>query len=138
VEGHEIWRYERMVNRQLDLFLRAQLAQRLVRNKPFIGPAQPANLRKPKRNLTPREDRGNTYIRSGEPLTVRFDKPVTAAMIDIGADFLDEYALLFLRNGKELGTTRVPPVAWTGAEHPYGEPGLQSRLVPVPLACRSG
>ncbi|HEY7427780.1 MAG TPA: hypothetical protein VH682_26350, partial [Gemmataceae bacterium] len=137
-EGHDIWRYERMVNRHLDLFLRAQLAQRLVRNKPFLGPAQPASLRKPKRNMTPREERGNIHLQRGEPLTVRFDKPVTGTMIDISGHFLDQYMLLFLRDGEELGTTRVPPVTWTGVENAYCEAGLQSRLVPVPPACHPG
>ncbi|HEY7155091.1 MAG TPA: hypothetical protein VH575_14100, partial [Gemmataceae bacterium] len=75
VAGYDIWRYERMDNRQLDLFLRAQLAQRLVRNKPFLGPAQPVRLRQPKRNLTPCAERGNIHLQRGEPLTVRFDKP---------------------------------------------------------------
>jgi hypothetical protein len=136
VEDYEIWRYDRMVSRQLDLFLRAQLAQRLVRNKPFIGPSQPASLRKPKRNLLPWETRGNIPIKPGESLTLRFDKPVTGAMIDISAHFADEYSLLFLRDGKELGTARVPSVMWTGAESAYCQPGMQSRLVQVPDACR--
>jgi hypothetical protein len=57
-------------------------------------------------------------------------------MIDISANYLDQYLLLFARDGKELGSTRVPSVVWTGAEIAYCKPGLQSRLVPVPPACR--
>ena len=42
-----------------------------------------------------------------------------------------------MRDGKELGVTRVPSVEWTGAESAYCKPGLQARLVPVPPACRT-
>lgn len=132
-----IWRYERMRHRQLDLFLRAQIAQRLVREKPYLVPSEPVALRTPKRNLTPCEARGNIPLQRGKELTVRFDKPVTGAMIDLSANYCDAYTLVFLHDGRELGTARVPLVEWTGAEFVYCKPGLQSRLVPVPAACRS-
>ncbi|HWG42019.1 MAG TPA: hypothetical protein VN688_04475 [Gemmataceae bacterium] len=135
-EHHEIWRYDRLANRQLELFLRAQLAQRLVRDKPFLAPTEPSSLRKPKRNLTACDARGTIHLARGNSFTVRFDRPTTGAMIDISADFADEYSLLFLRGGKELGQTHVPAVEWTGSEIAYCKPGLQSRLVQVPLACR--
>jgi hypothetical protein len=132
-----IWRYERMRHSQLDLFLRAQLGQRLVREKPYLVPSDPVSLRTPKRNLTPSEARGNIRLQRGQELTIRFDKPVTGAMIDLSANYCDAYTLVFLHDGRALGTARVPPVEWTGAEFVYCSPGLQSRLVSVPSACRS-
>lgn len=138
VEGYEIWRYDRMANRQLDLFLRAQLAQRLVEQRPFVGPNDLHNLGVPKRNLTAWESRKNTQIPRDGHISIRFDKPVHGAMIDISANFADEYMLWFSRDGRKLGKTRVPSVDWTGAEIAYCEPGLQSRLVAVPPACRDG
>lgn len=134
---YEIWRYERMVSRQFDLFLRAQLAQRLVRHKPFLGPVHPPTLSMPKRNLTAWDDPRNVLLESNASLIIRFDKPVTGAMIDLSAHYSDEYSLVFIRDGRELGTVRVPGVQWTGAESAYCRAGLQSRLVPVPPACRS-
>src|SRR5579883_1943660 len=138
VEGYEIWRYEKMENRQLDLFLRAQLAQRLVEENPFAAPTEPHLLGVPKRNLTAWESRSNVQVPRDGALTIRFDKPARGAMIDITANFADEYMLFFYRAGRALGKTRVPSVDWTGAEIAYCEPGLQSRLVPVPPACREG
>lgn len=135
IEGYEIWRYDRLDNRQLDLFLRAQVAQRLVEHKPFVGPCQPAVLACPKRNLTPWNARGNVQLRREEPLTIRFDKPVTGHMIDLAANYADEYLLSFFRDGKKLSETRVSAVAWNGAEIAYSTPGLQSRLVQIPEAC---
>jgi hypothetical protein len=137
VDHNEIWRYDRMISRQLDLFLRAQLAQRLVKNKPFVGPSEPSRLRKPKRNLTAWDDAKNILLDRGGSLTLRFDKPIAGDMIDISANALGCYLLRFARDGKELGSTRVPSVEWTGAESAYCKPGLQSRLVPVPPACRT-
>lgn len=132
-----IWRYESMRHRQLDLFLRSQIAQRLVREKPYLVPSEPVALRTPKRNLTPCEARGNIALQRGQELTIRFDKPVTGAMIDLSANYCDAYTLVFLHDGRELARARVPLVEWTGAEFVYCKPGLQSRLVPVPAACRS-
>ncbi len=103
VEGHEIWRYDRLVNRQLELFLRAQVAQRLVEQKPFVGPSEPRNLARPKRNLTPWDARGNVQLAREQTLTIRFDQPVRGEMIDIAADFADEYMLWFFRSGRKLG-----------------------------------
>ncbi len=137
VEPYEIWRYDRMVSRQLDLFLRSQLAQRLIRNKPFVGPSEPSRLGKPKRNLTPWDAPKNIPLAREDSLILRFAQPVTGAMINISANYSDRYTLLFARDGRELGSTRVPSVEWTGAEAAYCEPGLQSRLVPVPPACRT-
>jgi hypothetical protein len=137
VEGYEIWRYERLENRNWDLFLRAQLAQRLVEERPFLRPSEPAELAQPKRNLTPWDARGNVQLDRAKTLSIRFAKPVTGRMIDLAANFADQYELHFLRRGQELDKTRVPSVEWNGAEVAYGEPGLQSRLVAVPEACRA-
>ncbi|HTU21218.1 MAG TPA: hypothetical protein VMG10_24405 [Gemmataceae bacterium] len=133
---YEIWRYDRMVNRHLDLFLRTQAAQRLVEQKPFVRPYQPAILAHPKRNLTSWNARGNVQLQRDATLTIRFEKPVAGRMIDIAANYADEYLLWFYREGRKLGKTRVSAVAWNGAEIAYCEPGLQSRLVEVPEACR--
>jgi hypothetical protein len=138
VDEYEIWRYDRMVNRPLELFLRAQVAQRLVEQKPFVGPCQPAALALPKRNLTSWDAPGNVQLRRDGTITVRFDKAVAGQMIDIAANYADEYLLEFFRAGQNLGQTRVSAVAWNGAESAYCEPGLQSRLVAVPEACRTG
>jgi hypothetical protein len=136
VLGYEIWRYERLANRQLDLFLRAQLAQRFAEQRPFVGPREPSLLAVSKRNLTAWESRKNVLLPREDTLVVRFDKPARGAMIDIAANFADEYILWFYRAGRKLCKTRVPSVDWTGAEIAYCEPGLQSRLVAVPPACR--
>jgi hypothetical protein len=138
VDGYEIWRYEKMANRQLDMFLRAQLAQRLVEQLPFVGPSEPLALAVPKRNLTAWESRRNVQVPRDQTLSIRFDKPAHGEMIDIAANFADEYMLWFYREGRKLGNVRAPSVDWTGAEIAYCEPGLQSRLVAVPHACREG
>src|SRR6185437_7123414 len=104
----------------------------------FVGPCQPPALAHPKRNLTSWNARGNVQLRSEETLTIRFDKPITGQMIDISADYADEYLLWFFRGGQKLGKTRVSAVAWNGSEIAYSEPGLQSRLVSVPEACGPG
>lgn len=135
VDGFEIWRYRRLVNRQLDLFLRAQAAQRLVEQKPFVGPSEPLCLARPKRNLTAWQARGNVQLTRETTLTIRFAKPVAGRMIDLAANYADEYLLWFFRGGHKLGKTRVSAVAWNGAEIAYCQPGLQSRLVAVPPAC---
>ncbi|MGH7223448.1 MAG: hypothetical protein ACRELF_09485, partial [Gemmataceae bacterium] len=136
--GFKIWRYDHLANRQLDLFLRAQAAQRLVEQKPFVGPCQPAALARPKRNLTSWNARGNVQLRRDAALAIRFDKAVAGQMIDIAANYEDEYLLWFFRGGQKLGKTRVSGVAWNGSEIAYCEAGLQSRLVAVPAACRHG
>jgi hypothetical protein len=110
----------------------------LVEEKPFVRPTEPRLLSVPKRNLTAWEARNNVQILRGGSLVIRFDGPVRGAMIDIAANFADEYLLSFFLAGQELGQTRVPSVDWTGAEIAYCEPGMQSRLVPVPPACREG
>jgi hypothetical protein len=120
----------------LDLFLRAQVAQRLAEQKPFVGPCEPAALARPKRNLTAWNERGNIQLCRDATLVVHFDKAVTGRMIDIAANFEDEYLLLFFRDGQPLGKTRVSAVAWNGSEIAYSEPGLQARLVAVPAACQ--
>jgi hypothetical protein len=138
IPDYEIWRYERLESRQLELFLRAQLAQRLVHERPFVAPSEPRTLGKLRRNLTPPNARGLVPLDHGGSLTLRFDAPVTGRTIDISANCSDEFLLHFSCEGRELGTTRVPAVPWTGVEIAYCPPGLQSRLVAVPPACRSG
>jgi hypothetical protein len=139
VDKFDIWRYDRLDSRQLDLFLRAQMAQRLVEQKPFVGPSEPRILAQPKRNLTPWGARGNVQIPHGGTLVLRFDKPVRGAMIDLAANFTDQYVLRFFRAGRELDKAHVSTVDWNGAESGYYcDPGLQARLVAVPGACRDG
>jgi hypothetical protein len=135
--GYEIWRYERLLDRQWELFLRAQLAQRLVRRKPFLSPAQPETLRSPKPNLTPWNDSRNLRVERGSSLSIRFDKIITGATIDISSNYSDQYNMIFVRDGLDVGSVRVPSVEWTGAETAYCAPGLQSRLVPVPPNCQA-
>jgi hypothetical protein len=127
---HEIWRYDRLIGRDLELFLRAQLASRLRCQRPHVGPSQPACLAKPKANLTLPEARGTVPVEPGDPLDVRFVQPISGKTIDFSATAGNHYLLHFYRGETLLGRVRVPAVTWAGAC--YTPPGLQSRLVPLP------
>jgi hypothetical protein len=128
-----IWRYRRLEGRRWELFLRAQLAGRLRREWNYITPSEPETLKRPKENLTRWDRSCHVRVLRGQSLEVRFDHPVTGRLLDVSADWIDQFRLVFYRGEERIATARVPVVWWTGAA--YGTPGMQSRLVPLPAAC---
>jgi hypothetical protein len=143
VGSYEIWRYETLQSRHLELFLRSQLAVRLRHEWTPVVPDQPRALRKSKWNLTPWTKSGNVFLRHHEPLEVRFARPVTGRLVDVSAHFPDRFRLDFYLDDRYVASANVPAVWWAGAvydrpgSHGLGleRPGLQCRLVPLPAAC---
>jgi hypothetical protein len=134
VGSSEVWRYRRVESRKWETFLRAQLAQRLRNEWEYIAPVEPKKLRNPKHDRTPWDRSCNVLLPRGQSLEVRFDPPATGSLLDVSAHFLDQFRLAFYRGADLVGTARVPAVLSPGFT--YGPPGLQSRLVPLPAACR--
>jgi hypothetical protein len=130
----EVWRYRRLESRPWEMFLRAQLAGRLRDEWEYVTPVEPVKLRNPKPNLTRCDRSCNVQLAPGQSLEVRFDRPITGGLIDISAAYLDQFRLAFYRGADLVGTARAPAVVSPG--YAYGPPGLQSRLVPLPPACR--
>jgi hypothetical protein len=132
----EIWLYDRVQSAALERFLDAERAPRLRAQRPFIGPAEPECLARPKANRTPPSVRGTAAIQRGQALQLHFDPPITGELLDISADHAADCLLEFFRGDDltPLAVLRVPPVPWTGDA--YDSPGLQSRLLPVPAALR--
>jgi hypothetical protein len=133
VGPYEVWRYRRLEGRRWELFLRAQLALRLRREWAYVTPAEPKNLQEPRANLT-RANRGcHAVVFPDRPLEVRFDRPVTGKLLDVSANFSDQFRLSFFRGQTLVATAHVPAVWWPG--NTYDAPGMQARLVPLPDAC---
>jgi hypothetical protein len=130
-----IWRYQRLVSRRWEMFLRSQLAQRLRRLWAFQAPDEPATLGYPKNNLARWDHSGHILVPAGQSLEVRFRQPITGKLLDVSANFLDQYRLTFYQGAEVVATTWVPPVFWSGCA--YDLPGMQSRLVPLPPPCRT-
>ncbi len=128
-----IWRYHRLEGRRWEIFLRARLALRLRQEWEYVTPQEPKTLQKPKQNLSRWDHSGNVKVLRGRSLEVRFGRPVTGRLLDVGANWADQFRLAFYRGDEEVATVRVPAVGWPGAT--YGPAGMQSRLVPLPAAC---
>jgi hypothetical protein len=135
VDQREIWLYDEVSNPNLEKFLLGQLAQRLRRAGKPVGPTTPARLARPKFNLAPWNASGTRAMRPGDSLEVRFATPLSGAALDLSACHDNRYLLAFYHDEQKISTLHVPSVPWTGAA--YGEPGLQSRLLPLPEALRT-
>jgi hypothetical protein len=131
-----IWIYDGVRSSPLERFLNAERAEQLRRRQPFVGPAEPACLARPKANRTPAQGRGTAAVPLGKALEVRFDPPVSGGLLDVSADHAADCVLEFFAGTSPtpLAELRVPAVPWTGAA--YDSPGLQSRLLAVPAALR--
>jgi hypothetical protein len=135
VDGHEIWMYEQLSSPRFDRFLESQLAQRLCRHVPYIAPASPAALRKPKPNEMPWWSSRNVRSPHDENVEIHFDPPVRGDLIDVGANSHDEYLLTFCCGKELMATMEVPAVIWTGSIGKWCM-GIQSRLLPTPASLR--
>lgn len=136
VDDEEIWLYERLASPRFERFLEALLAQRLCRREPYVSPLFPSSLGVPKPNRTRWWSARNVRPEQGEELEIRFDRPVNGGLIDVAANFNDEYQLGFYQGEKLLGWLPVPSVPWTGAVFSYPPGGIQSRLVSIPDSLR--
>lgn len=137
VDGHEVWLYERLSSPRFEGFLEAQLAQRICRQEKYVAPVSPVVLGQPKPNLTRWWSARNIQPRPGEEVEIRFDHPVHGGLIDVAANFCNEYDLAFYRGPELLGKLKVPAVLWTGSVFRYyPPPGMQSRLLRVPESLR--
>ena len=67
---------------------------------------------------------------------VTFSNPVRGELIDIGAEYDGHFQVTFFHGDESLGTAPVPRANFPTVSHPYGPPGIQSRLVTVPPAAR--
>ncbi len=130
----EIWLYDCLRSSALDRFLRSLLAERLRAHRPYIGPVSPACLAQPKANRTPAGARGTVVIDPQQPLEIRFATPISGQLIDLGANYSNQFDLVFYRGEERLGDLHVPAVPLTGAS--FERPGIQARLLslPAPLA----
>lgn len=137
VDGEEVWLYERLSSPRFDRFLEAQLAQRLRRREKYIAPVFPGALAVAKPNRMYWWSARNVHPEQGKELEIRFDHPVCGGLIDMAANFRDEYQLGFYRGEELLGKMQVPAVLWTGAVFYYYPPGgIQSRLLCLPESLR--
>jgi hypothetical protein len=132
IAGDEIWLYDKLRSSQFHRFLLSRLADRLCAQRPFTGPVEPACLARPKPNLTPADDPGNISLDAGQSLEVRFARPISGQLLNVGADFINRMDLDFYRGEERIGSLPVPMVPWTGAS--YCNPGIQSRLLPLSAA----
>jgi hypothetical protein len=135
----EIWLYSAMRNRKLDQFIDSIGAERIRRRSRVIAPSSPRALAHPMPNcsLPSVFPRRGMRLGKGETVEVQFAQPVHGDFIDISAYCFDRCVLTFYAGDVVLAQLRVPRVLWTGLG--YGDPGLQTRLLPVPaeLADRS-
>jgi hypothetical protein len=137
VGNDEVWLYERLSSPRFDRFLEAQLAQRMCRREKHVAPRSPAALAHPKANLMPWWSARNVQPKPGEDVEVRFERPVCGDLIDLAANYPDEYRLIFYRGEQLLETLEAPAVPWTGAVPCfYTDPGIQSRLLRLPESLR--
>jgi hypothetical protein len=130
----QLWLYDRLDNPLLARCLRSQMARRLRRALPYVAPAAPA-LARPREAGTALTARGLQWLAPGEPLEVRFARPVAARLLDVAAGAADRVRLRFYRGGEAVGTLEAPPALW-----PWplaGPPGLRSRLLEVPPGLRA-
>jgi hypothetical protein len=130
VGEEEIWIYDRLHSSPFDRFLRAQLADRLVRTRPFVGPARPACLAQPKATGTPCDATHLLTLAEGPGVDVRFTEPVRARTLDVGAAPQNQFDLDLYRGERLVGRLHVPPVVWDGSC--YGTGGIKSRLLDLP------
>jgi hypothetical protein len=129
---HEVWLYDRLCSSPLDRFYRARLAERFRDHTPGIAPTAPACLARPKANMSPTEASDNVLIAPGESLEVLLEPPVSGKSIDVAAGHDELFDLEFRAGNKPLGRLHVPGVPFNGSA--YEHPGLQSRLLSLPLA----
>jgi hypothetical protein len=134
VGEQEIWIYDRMHSTPLDRFLRAQLADRLIRTRPYHGPVEPACLAQPKAAMTPLKAPGVLALPDDDAVEVHFARPVHARTLAIAAAGSNQFDLDLFAADRRVGRLHVPAVPWPKAC--YGDPGLQSRLVDVPPGLR--
>jgi hypothetical protein len=134
VNGGQIWLYDSLRVPPFERFLRSRIAERLRRLRPYVGPVEPACLAQPKADMTPIDDPGNIALEPGRSREVRFARPITGQLLDVGASFDSCLDMEFYRGEERLGGLLVPSVPWTGAC--YQNDGIQSRLLSVPAALR--
>jgi hypothetical protein len=135
--GDEVWLYHRLSSPRFDHFLEAQLAPRLCRREKYVAPVSPSVLGIPKPNFKHWWSARNVQLEQGEDVEIRFDRPTRGGLIDVAANYDDEYRLAFYRGEELLGTLNVPAVPWTGAvPYWYPPPDIQSRLLRVPESLR--
>ncbi len=132
---NEVWVYDRLENSLFARYLCALEAPRLRREAPFVPPAQPKELARPKANGTPPGAPRVFSLGPGQVLDVRFPRPVAGRVVDVAADPTDRLKLVFCRGGESVASVNVPPVPWT-AGLPHWSGGLQARLVAVPPEAR--
>jgi hypothetical protein len=130
----EIWLYDSLRMPAFDRFLRTRLADRLHRQRPYTGPAEPACLAHPKANMTPPTVPGTIELKPGQTCEIRFAQPITGQVLDVGASAESCLEVEFFHGDERLGSLPVPSVPWTGAC--YDKPGIQSRLLPLPTVLR--
>jgi hypothetical protein len=135
VDRRQIWLYDEVRNPKLEKFLLGQLAQRLRHAGRPIGPTTPAGLARPRVNMTSWDAADCQVLQPGQSLEVRFAAPLCGAILDLSAYYNNRYLLTFYHDERRVGTLGVAAVPWTGVA--YGEPGLQSRLLPLPDALRT-
>jgi hypothetical protein len=126
----EIWLYDSLRVPALDHFLRARLADRLHRRRPYLAPIEPACLAQPKKSMTSPDAPGTIALEPGQSCEVRFAQPITGRVLDVGANDEAHLEVEFFHGAERLGSLPVPSVPWTGAC--YDKPGIQSRLLPLP------
>lgn len=130
----EIWLYDSLRTPAFDRFLRTRLADRLHRRRPYTGPVEPACLAQPKANMTHPDAPGTVALEPGQPCEIRFAQPITGQVLDVGASAEACLEVEFFHGDERLGSLPVPSVPWSGAC--YDKPGIQSRLLPLPLVLR--
>jgi hypothetical protein len=128
---HEIWVYDRLRSRNLDLFLQGLLEQKLLRVSSPSAPTRPSQLARPKRYLSPALAPGNDFIAPGGTLEVAFAGPTSGRTLDVAIGSSDECEVVFCNGTECLGAVRVPRVAWA-VEFYRPPPWLVPRLLPIP------
>jgi hypothetical protein len=126
----QVWLYPALHSCKLDLFLDSICADRVRRSCRVVAPTSPVALAHPRRNQTRKAAWGVQWVPPGRTIEVSFAEPVRGDLIDVSAASWDRCVLTFFADDVALARLILPPVPWTGAAS--GDPGLQTRLLPVP------
>lgn len=133
VGREEIWLYHSLRPPAFDRFLRSRLADRLQRQRSFIGPIQPACLAQPKKSITSEDAPGTLALEAGQTCEIRFAHPITGHVLDVGASAEARLEVEFFHAENQVAGLQVPSIPWTGT---YYKPGIQARLLPLPAVLR--
>jgi hypothetical protein len=131
VGPHQIWVYDRLRSRSLDVFLSALLERKVRQGGAVTAPCHPSQLARPKRAFNSPKAGGSVLAQPGSDLEVTFAGPVRGRTLDISLGSSDACEVVFCRGTERLGALKVPRVAWGMDVYSPG-PWLVPRLLPLP------